>query len=316
MPPAKIPQPDWEGLRDKLSILIVASPIRTHPATTIFDETFASLSSFLGVDSLLPQVDIIAVHDGPALTTSRTARNAFNEYLAAVEANYSSRATILVRRTRGGLTANIRTGLGQVKTPFVLVMQHDLPFSAPVDVFKVMEALETEKAIKHLRFNLRANSEPGWDAGCPPGMNMKAEIRAAFFQEHVVTPELLVMKTLGWSDNNHITRPCYYNNLVFPLVGRRKIAPEHALTPLVTPESHSIFGTFIWGGIANPAVIRHSDGRRYSQSWRAKIERSYPVARHAREKLRLFWWRISFRYSRGRFKILSVVRGKFQGTDR
>ena len=69
------------------------------------------------------------------------------------------------------------------------------------------------------------------------------------------------IRTLGWSDNNHLTTRDYYLNLILPLVGRRRIFPENVANLASGIFNHKLLGTFIYGGLGEQQTIFHLDGR-------------------------------------------------------
>jgi hypothetical protein len=180
-------------------------------------------------------------------------------------------------------------------------VQHDLPFIRPVDLREAVATMVEDSRVKHLRFNLLPNSEAGWDSGVPPGLNMAPRVRSGFHKQVESLRGTSLMQTLNWSDNNHLCHSSYYSEVVFPVVGLRPIPPERAMIPLVTPETHTHFGTFVWGESDAAPMIAHSDGRRFSQSLWGRLLSRFSAARKLRFELRILLWRLSFRYSAMRF---------------
>ena len=52
----------------------------------------------------------------------------------------------------------------QLETDVLLVVQQDMPFVRPIDMGVLGELLQTNRQVRHIRFNLRANEARGWDA--------------------------------------------------------------------------------------------------------------------------------------------------------
>ena len=48
-------------------------------------------------------------------------------------------------------TGSIRVAMKAVTTPFVLVLQQDLPFARPIDALQTLRTLEANPSIKHIR---------------------------------------------------------------------------------------------------------------------------------------------------------------------
>lgn len=288
-----------------ISILVVASPIPSHPSTGVIDETLASITRYVAYPSGIDRLPLVISHDGPSFFSGWKARRDFRGYREGLERLYRDRATLVWRARKGGLTRNIAQGLRQITTPLVLIVQHDLAFCQEVPLEKVVRVFIQNQDVKHLRFNLRDNDQPGWDGETPPAMTEPIQIRAEFFHQVELLPGIPGMQTLGWGDNNHVTRLEYYKDLVFPVVGVRSIPPERAMTPLPTPENHSVFGTYVWGGRAQTAVLTHLDGRNARSRWWSKLQARFGGVRFWAHRLRMVIWAGSFSISRNRFNRLA-----------
>ncbi|MDA7814862.1 glycosyltransferase [Pontimonas sp.] len=285
-----------------LTVLVVASPVKSHPSTRILDETLESLKTHVNIEIGHPDVPFVISHDGLSTFAPRYVRKDFEGYLDRVRDRYPHNTMVVRLPRRRGLTQNIANGLAHVATPFVLIVQHDLPFCSPVDFGGALAIMRSNEMVKHLRFNRFANDKAGWDAGVPPALKMDPKIRSSFFREIEMSFGLKVMQTLNWSDNNHLTPVSYYPQVVFPVVGRRRIPPERAMIPLVTPENHPTFGTYVWGGAFETAVISHSDGREFHTSILARVLDRYNVLKRARHAVRMQVWRMSYWASTQRFE--------------
>ena len=102
----------------------------------------------------------------------------------------------------GHLTGSIRYAMGAVRTRFVLVLQQDLPLIRPVDFLQALRTMEANTRVKHLRFNTHPQTPPAFN--CIMGTVIPAP---AFVP---------LIRTEGWSDQNHLTTVAYYQDLVLP----------------------------------------------------------------------------------------------------
>jgi len=259
-------------LINDLTIIVVASPIPSHPSCEIIEETISSLS-FLGNPNQIP---IILAHDAPHPRSASSDRASYAEYLTRLEAKYGSdeSISISVGKTWGHLIGNITEALRHVHTRYVLIVQHDLPFVRSVDLDSVLDVMNSYEQVKHVRFNKRSNIAVGYDGLTP--------VDAAFFEEERFlaansTKSLSLVRTSAWSDNNHVCRKDYYGQVVQPIVGGMRLPPE-SINFLNSPLTHGYFGTYIYGPISGEAVIRHLDGRMSGkaaeprdQRWRAGV---------------------------------------------
>lgn len=243
------------ALSDLLTVVIVASPSRIHPQTDLIDEAISSVEAFvLGPNSDVP---FVLSHDGPVRLSARQLLD-YDAYLRTLKKKYKGTPKrVVTLEAWGHISGSLKESLALVSTPFVLVCQHDFKFTRSVPIVDLLELMAVNPEVKHVRFNKAAN-EP-YDYDLFPGK------RRDFYQQvdyHLPRGRLLsLIKTLGWSDNNHLCRANYYTNVVFPLVGNRRIPPEHACNPASRESLHGFFGTYIFGGLGDEAAIQHLDGR-------------------------------------------------------
>jgi hypothetical protein len=245
-----------EDLTLDLTVVIAASYIPSHPSTRMIEQTISSLS-LLGIGASTP---VLIAHDNLPPTATHNQVHDFYEYLDSLNTILqpfpNSKVTLLDEW--GQLNSSLRLALSKVVTTFVLICQHDLPFVREVNLAELIGLLSRNPQVKHVRFNLRRNQPYGFD--CHPRFRSMYYRQKTFdtgYQESSVS----LVRTLGWSDNNHVCRTDYYTNKVFPLVGRRKIAPEHVMNLVVWPFTHHKFGTFIYGPINDPPFLKHLDGK-------------------------------------------------------
>lgn len=238
-----------------LTVVIAASPVPSHPSTALVSETLESLKN-CGID---PLTRVIIAHDAmPPFRRDNDDRLAYEKYLAQLRIQLAGRPNIqvLCRSRWGHLNGNLRSAMQLVDTPFVLVVQHDFPFVRTIDIAALLSAMEQRSGIRHIKFSKRDHTASGWDANTSERLEYLQEIA-------VPTPsgEVRLVRTLGWSDNNHLCRAGYYRDIIFPIAGGLKLGPEEIIDPLVSAQTHDVFGTYIFGGLDDPRSIDHRDGR-------------------------------------------------------
>lgn len=127
-----------------------------------------------------------------------------------------------------------------VESRFVLVVQEDLPFVRDIPLLKIMAHLESDQRLKYVRFNRRVNQTWGADS--------------------VITPYKIegenYLKVNNWSDNNHLMKTEDYVRIILPSIRDEYTYPEVVLGPL-NLENPEIYGTYIYGSIGDPPVIKH-----------------------------------------------------------
>ena len=142
-------------LRRRLTVVLTTSPVRLHPSTALLDETVASMRAFASGAQhceLLVVCDGVRTHkgDGRAYTAPKwrqgivdpAAGHDYNEYKTRAKGKYR----VLELPHRHGFGHAVRAALRHVRTPFVLVMQHDRNFRRPVDIVGCVAAMAMSRA--------------------------------------------------------------------------------------------------------------------------------------------------------------------------
>lgn len=242
------------ALSKSLTIIVLASPSPRHPDTGLILRTIDSLT-LLGDVSL---TSIVIAHDGVNEKLQEDLKAHYQEYQRRLKLDLASKPNITIIQAPhfGHLSGNINHALKFVKTKYVLVVQHDLEFIRKIDIQNCLNALEMNPKIKHLRFNKLTNYPYVWD--CNP------RYRKFLYKEKNISIQgntFSCIKTLGWSDNNHLTTTDYYLKLILPLVGHRKTFPENVANLASGVYNHRFLGTFIYGFLGDEQTIFHLDGR-------------------------------------------------------
>ena len=90
-----------------------------------------------------------------------------------------------------------------VATPFVLMIQHDLPLMRYFDAFRLLRSMQASPVLQHVHLPTLQNDK-NWmwhvDARVPPS---------------ALVP---LSRIFSWSDRNHVARAAYYRDFVFPRV--------------------------------------------------------------------------------------------------
>jgi hypothetical protein len=240
--------------RDSLTVVVAASLIPSHPSTSMIEQTLTSLH-LLG---LTQEVPLVIAHDAPSPDCDSKDLLRYEDYFARLEEVCEIRGnSVITKLTKWGqLSQSLSLAFTYVKTPYVLVCQHDLPFIKRIEVDQILETMESQLMLKHVRFNLRENQPYAFDAF--------PKKRKLCYQEEVFELNGRAhhfVKTIGWSDNNHLCHVDYYRRIVFPLVGKRRVAPEHVMNLISIPSFHERLGTYIFGGLGDSPAIKHLDGK-------------------------------------------------------
>jgi hypothetical protein len=161
--------------------------------------------------------------------------------------------------THEGLPGVIREGFNHVHTPLSLVFQHDAEVTMTIDVAELCATLlQDELQVNHVRLNHKRNRPRKCDT-----------ILKEFNHPALRVP---LLRTNCWSDMPHFTTTRYYRERVLPLLkptGSSR-GVENQLGPLLRADieklgfdvAHPRHGTFIYGKLWDPPIVRHLDGRR------------------------------------------------------
>lgn len=251
------------GNMRKLTIIITASPIPTHPSLKHIDGVIDSLDLLkLPEDTL-----VVLAHDYPSKDEDLSR---YLEYYENLKKKYKERKEFVFTMTDewSCLTGSIRSAFKYVDSKYVLLVQHDFPFITEIDFNSIIEDMDNNPELKHIRFNKRVNRQQGMDWIC---RNFQ------IFNTRNIVGNYSYMSTLNWSDNNHISPSDYYRNFVFPntrnrsymehqLLHKQRILAENSdennpddVSKVLS--EHDRFGTYIFGQYDDPPTILHTDGR-------------------------------------------------------
>ena len=222
------------------SILITASHIKSHPSIDFIRYTIESLEHL----SMKPSTQIILAHDYSP--EPKYAIYLENLSLYTADKPYIK---IVVRETHGHLTGNIRHALQYITSPYVLILQHDLPFTRPLVIGNVVNDMMLNSELKHIRFNKRANQRAGWDT-----LN-------GLFGKQIISTNYSYTRTPAWSDQNHLVHTDYYREIVLKECKDGTFMESQLHGRSLNELTHQKYGTYIFGGLDEPAFIRHLNGR-------------------------------------------------------
>lgn len=225
-----------------LTIVITSSPIPSHPSIEVIKDTIESLSYL----TLPPNTPVILTHDfGES--------ESYDQYLKTLASYIQDKPNMkIVKKTspRGYLTGNLKYAMDFVFSKYILIIQHDLPFIAPVNMIHVTEDMNHRPELKHVRFNKRHN------------VKMDSDALNDLFGKQLDAIHQTYTRTPSWSDNNHVSLTEYYRKVVFEDGGPH--FPESNLIKKSINESiHNKYGTYLYGPLNYPARIKHTDGRNY-----------------------------------------------------
>ena len=248
---------------NNLTVIISGSYLDSHPSITFMQEVIESLE-LTGIPHSTP---LILSHDKikPGTEGIEEKEKAYLEYFKNLEEYVKTspfkNITISQAPEWGHLTRTLKYAVSQVKTKYMLVLQHDIHIRREIPVLKMIDLMERQQHVKHLRFNVRRNHPTfmWWDGYHKDG-------HCIFAEEEYDSVKLCV--TPAWSDQNHLATKEYYESVVFPDCTNPDGElihdfMENRLNGLCHHD-HSRYGTYIYGEYGAPRTSRHSDGRKSS----------------------------------------------------
>jgi len=144
------------SLKDKLTVLLSTSPVGRHPATDLIEEVIGSMSLAQGVQGcrLIIVCDGCRTENGKGVKydepnyrqgiVDKKSQDNYQEYkkrLPALAAK-SENMEVLELAERNGFGFAVKEALKHVQTPFVFVTQHDRSIMKPVDITRLIAAME------------------------------------------------------------------------------------------------------------------------------------------------------------------------------
>tara|TARA_B110000858_G_C17792919_1_gene470902 strand:+ start:1900 stop:2682 length:783 start_codon:yes stop_codon:yes gene_type:complete len=241
-----------------ITIVITSSKIRSHPKITCIKGVLNSIDKFV-LSKNKPKIIITQDFDDNPLYLS---------YLQNLEKYISNKPHMqIVKLTkRGYLIGNVLNALKYVKTKYVLIVQHDLPFITNIYLDKILLDLENNPSIKCMRFGKKKVGKQNCDSWGNNSLYGK-EITGKYFT---------YTRTAAFCDNNHICKKDYYYDFVLKhiklptpenacLKDKRKIGGmETQLKDWCNSLArHNEQGTYVFGKHnITPAQIGNIDGRK------------------------------------------------------
>ena len=278
-----------------LTVVVTASISPLNPSAAILRELLLSLKHL----QLPIRNQVLVSHDGPRLgprayvaqnasapyswnqLSRRVAAQQFPEkylgYLAnvaqmlpAAERCTGLSIRLLVRATNGNLAGNLAFALAYVRTPFMLKVEHDHPFTRKLDAISIVHDMMADRRLKYIRFNRRENIRVRCDNGdyyrdSPSDRLLAMALWGPHEGPRGMKLQNAYSRTACFSDMNHLTSTDYYRNLVLPIIlrpdwGYPKVTPENLMQDhCYIVRNHTVYGTYIYDAVGAPPTIAHVD---------------------------------------------------------
>lgn len=239
------------------TIIITTSPINTNPDITMINCVINSI--FKNIKSNFEK-NIIISCDGVDEENKK-----YNSFINNLNEKYKSNnnISVIVNEKKGHLTGNIRNSIKYVNTKYILFVQHDLVIIKEINADKIIDDMEKNSKLKHVRLNKRTNQKSGWD-------------NTNLFASEIIQQNYNYILTEAWSDQNHFTTKDYYLKNVLSNVDDG-VFMEQVMNNICKGD-HSTYGTYVFGKMDEERYIVHIDGadtRRGNLGAQCKKDREY-----------------------------------------
>jgi hypothetical protein len=229
------------------TVIITASYIKSHPSIAFIKKVIESLS-YINLNKNTP---IILAHDFNNNPDYQLYLKNLEKYIRD-KPNFK----IIISKKWGHLTGNLRNAFRYVKTKYVLIMQHDLPFIYSFDIEKIINDIEQNNQMKFIRFNKRSNI---------PYEKKRFKKRKQnihhFCGEQIKLTHYTYTRDIIWSDQNHICKTSYYKKIILKECENGNFM-EKQLNNKINRERHlKKYGIYLFGKYGLKPTIKHIDAR-------------------------------------------------------
>jgi len=277
MSPNEVPEVCSENVKDKMTILLVTSPILSHPNTELLDRV---VSSFSLVESLC-SCQMLLLADGVKCGKFRPKRGIvpaemvikYNLYLNKLEElartskadSIWSRTKVIRLEEHMGFGHVVLRGLKEARTEYVLVVQHDHPFSKQFSINPVLQFMDITRSNY---VSLPISTVWRHVNRCSSLYQINLREKSVDFCNGRFIPILF------WYDGTHVARRDTYIKLVFE--GEQPLPVGHFIEDTFSQRAMGllrenyqkwfpVFSTYVYQPEVEKeeALIFHLDGRNY-----------------------------------------------------
>mmetsp|Transcript_1394 Transcript_1394/g.1814 ORF Transcript_1394/g.1814 Transcript_1394/m.1814 type:complete len:304 (-) Transcript_1394:190-1101(-) len=255
----------WD-LSEKLSIILCTSPVRTNPSTLLIEETVGSVKYHAPASRKCRWYivcDGYKIRQEPKFRSGQVTVEAGEKYEAFLEKLQRLKLGEYIRcPERLGFGFALKRALSFIKTPYVMVVQHDRNFVRDIDLEELVQ--EMEKNASWL-FYLGLPTSTTLALGYIEYVLSKYSIR---IKSRQITPKLHVLPLIQWYDSTHICLTKHYTQFVYrgdlvkkggfveDKLGQKQLA-DIRKTGL---EAHAEYGTYVLDDGIHQPIVSHLDG--------------------------------------------------------
>lgn len=250
---AEVSIPINDDVASKLiTVMTSTSPIPSHPSTKLLYEAQESLMRIPALKKSKKIIVFDEIKPGNEHLKEKYEQYKKNVIELTKTDPVFANTELVFSNSWNHLSGSVKNGMQSVRTPFVLMHQHDLVLKKWFDLNGLLATMLVNPRIKYVHF-WGGNNTDEWYNG--PVDNKVEGI-------HYVP----LCRSFGWSDQTHVASTNYYCTFVLPKCS--KCFMEKVLHPALKSAikqdgldaGHQRFGTYLYGGLKNGHFIHHTDG--------------------------------------------------------
>lgn len=244
---------------EKVTLITTISPCPSYPRTIFLEMSQYSFMRNIPNFEAMPKIIVCDGIRNPADAPAYEEFKARLQKLAASHPHFQNTKLIFCTEFKC-LVGAVKEALKTVTTEYVFLHQDDFELVKPLDLDGLVAAMDENHNIKHVRLN--------------SGMNLlgKSNSYDRLIDDCIEGgTSFPLLRTGGWSDNDHIARKDYYEEFVMPTIGEEATFMEHIMNQLEMKDlgedinRHTKYGTYLYGTFEEGPFIYHLD--RKSSAW-------------------------------------------------
>ncbi|MGH9159508.1 MAG: hypothetical protein ACRD2X_05940 [Vicinamibacteraceae bacterium] len=237
--------------------MTATSAIASHPSTALIERAVASLGAFAGLSGCRHLI----LCDG-YVGDDRELSARYELYKKrlrglAQQGGFCTSVAIIELEEAVGLPGVILHGASRVRTPYLLVFEHDWEIVRPIDTAGIVRTFAQYRGVQNIRLNKRRTTVCGWDTILDPDSMMRA---------------VPLTRTSCWSGTPHFAKMSHYQRVVLPSIRERLGGgtlgyedPVHLsyvrdIRRVGFDRAQRDWGVFIYGRMGDPPSVLHLDG--------------------------------------------------------
>jgi len=238
------------NLHDDITVVIPTSPIPSCPTTTLIEQTINSIRVHL------PDVDILIQADGvrPEQEKFREPYRLYIERLENICSDPDNNITMIEFEEFHHQAAMMKRSIGEIGTPFLFYVEHDLPLLPdPID-FVGMVRLLRSGALNQIRLHY-------WSQILDDHKYLMLD------EKPLLMDGVPIVRTVQWSQHPHVARVDFYQRLMDAFSPNCRTMIETKVYGLVQSARWDDYRCGIYAPEPNLRRIYHTHGREEEPKW-------------------------------------------------